>query len=86
MSMSKKHFVALAAELRPRALPQGVRRRGGQVMLPFTEDDAYALGYKDGFEQPDELTSGLTWTNPLLNEAYDRGVNAGQADAKREAK
>lgn len=40
---------------------------------------AFWLGVKDGWAQPEDLTSGLTWdNNDALNEAYDRGANVGQ--------
>ena len=40
---------------------------------------AFRLGFADGWEQPDDLTSGLTWPNDQgCNEAYDHGVNIGQ--------
>jgi hypothetical protein len=42
---------------------------------------AWRAGILDGWEQPDDLTSGLTYDNPGLSEAYDRGANIGQARA-----
>jgi hypothetical protein len=39
---------------------------------------AYQIGLKDGCENPVELGSGMTWKDPALNLAYDRGVNVGQ--------
>jgi hypothetical protein len=40
---------------------------------------AFWLGIKDGYDQPYDLTSGLTWgNNRSLNEIYDHGVNMGQ--------
>lgn len=49
---------------------------------------AYWLGFVDGWQEPEELGSGLTWSPAdtsltwaqcsRLNEAYDRGVNHGQ--------
>lgn len=41
---------------------------------------AFVSGLKDGWRQPYDLTSGLTWENDhRLNLAYDHGVNYGQA-------
>jgi hypothetical protein len=43
---------------------------------------AFILGLCDGCAQPDDLTSGLTWPDDQdNNEAYDHGVNVGQATA-----
>ena len=40
---------------------------------------AWLLGFSDGWQQPYELTTGRTWEHDQdANEAYDRGVNAGQ--------
>jgi hypothetical protein len=39
---------------------------------------AFRTGFVDGLEQPYELTSGMTWHDPLMNEVYDHGVNCGQ--------
>lgn len=40
---------------------------------------AWWQGVRDGWEQPHELTSGITWDDDQdRNEAYDRGVNLGQ--------
>lgn len=41
---------------------------------------AFVQGYTDGREiGPDgELSMGMTYDDPALNEAYDQGVNAGQ--------
>ena len=49
---------------------------------------AYLSGYVDGWEQPEELTSGWSWSPEdsrfnwdqchQMNEAYDTGVNHGQ--------
>lgn len=45
---------------------------------------AFWLGFKDGLENPYDLTSGITWDNSRwISEAYDRGVNLGQWVAKR---
>jgi hypothetical protein len=38
----------------------------------------FALGITDGLEA-DELSSGMTYEDQNLNEAYDHGVNVGQA-------
>ena len=44
-----------------------------------TKSKAWKLGFKDGFAQPDDLISGITWEDrPELNEAYDCGAIAGQ--------
>jgi len=40
---------------------------------------AITLGVADGWKQPYDLTSGMTWNDPDLNEIYDRSVNVGQA-------
>jgi hypothetical protein len=39
---------------------------------------AYEQGVRDGKDSPHELTSGMTWDDEAMNEAYDRGVNDGQ--------
>lgn len=42
---------------------------------------AWWIGFKDGWCQPDDITSGMTWESPAdqhLNEIYDKGVNVGQ--------
>lgn len=40
---------------------------------------AYVQGFRDGFESPSELGSGLTWEdNDTANEVYDTGANHGQ--------
>jgi hypothetical protein len=40
---------------------------------------AWWLGVRDGWESPDDLSMGMTWPgDDPRNEAYDRGVNAGQ--------
>lgn len=39
---------------------------------------AFLLGVVDGWREPLELSSGLTWDDQGLNEWYDRGVNVGQ--------
>lgn len=51
--------------------------------LTFSKEDtmykAYLSGLKDGFNNPYELGSGLTWEDSQdNNEAYDTGVNHGQ--------
>lgn len=48
--------------------------------LPSTPEAAYALGFTEGREaraRGEELSMGMTWPDPVLNEAYDSGVNAG---------
>ena len=40
---------------------------------------AYLQGVVDGFEQPYDLTMGMTWDDVALNETYDKGANMGQA-------
>lgn len=37
----------------------------------------YWLGLKDGFAQPVQLSSGITWEDDR-DKVYDHGVNAGQ--------
>lgn len=40
---------------------------------------AFRLGFVDGWRQPFDLTSGITWEDSdTLNEAYDWGANFGQ--------
>lgn len=39
---------------------------------------AFLLGVKDGWNQPYELSSGMTYTEEARNDAYDMGVNLGQ--------
>lgn len=39
---------------------------------------AFWAGVKDGWRQCEDLTSGLTYDDQSLNEAYDHGANAGQ--------
>ena len=41
-------------------------------------EKSFSLGMNDGLES-DELTSGMTYQDQTLNEAYDHGVNVGQA-------
>ena len=44
---------------------------------------ARALGVVDGLRQPYDLSSGMTWDDDQdANEAYDAGVNIGQALAR----
>jgi hypothetical protein len=54
---------------------------------PRTKKDyqlAYDLGFRDGLAQPHELSVGMTWSDDQeMNESYDRGVNAGQAEGRR---
>ena len=48
---------------------------------PASPADAWDQGFADGYAQPEELGSGITWEGPgatQLNEAYDEGANAGQ--------
>jgi hypothetical protein len=41
---------------------------------------AIKTGLVDGFEQPYELTMGMTWEDSdTLNRAYDHSVNVGQS-------
>lgn len=47
---------------------------------------AFEQGVRDGLDQGDEFTSGVTYQRASLNEAYDRGVNLGQELAKRQWK
>lgn len=44
---------------------------------------AVAEGLTDGWEQHDELTSGMLYPSRRLNEAYDHGVNVGQMFARQ---
>lgn len=44
----------------------------------MTKIKAYWQGFKDGFESPECLSSGMTYPDDNLNEMYDRGVNFGQ--------
>ena len=39
---------------------------------------AFRTGCVDGWKQPFDLTSGMTYERRILNEAYDWGANAGQ--------
>jgi hypothetical protein len=39
---------------------------------------AFRLGIVDGWQEPWELSSGITWPDWKLNECYDMGVNVGQ--------
>jgi hypothetical protein len=40
---------------------------------------AFWQGMKDGFNEPYDLSSGMTYEDrPQLNEVYDYGVNLGQ--------
>lgn len=54
----------------------------------FPRTNAYLLGVRDGYRNPVDLGSGLTWDSDTpdyreINEAYDSGVNAGQYLAAR---
>lgn len=55
-----------------------------------TQASAWDLGYTDGYDKPEDLSSGITWDleefpdAEALNEAYDEGVNAGQRAGARE--
>lgn len=40
--------------------------------------ETFSLGINDGLES-EELTSGMTYEDQAFNEAYDHGVNVGQA-------
>jgi len=42
---------------------------------------AFLTGLVDGWRHPHELGSGMTYPDQILNEAYDHGVNVGQAAA-----
>lgn len=44
--------------------------------------DAFALGYADGLASPDDLSSGMTYPDASVSEAYDHGVNVGQSVAR----
>ena len=43
-----------------------------------TISSAFRQGFLDGLETPHELTSGMTYDNKALSEAYDEGANLGQ--------
>lgn len=43
------------------------------------EHAAFRNGFADGYEYGDDFSSGLTYPDATLNEAYDSGVNFGQA-------
>jgi len=47
-----------------------------EMIIPILQ--AVWIGLKDGWESPYFLSSGMTWDNPHLNEAYDHAVNVGQ--------
>lgn len=75
----------------PSSGPQGAFQRFWEKYVPNEQrtqelrtrcEDAFHLGVRDGREQPYDLTSGMTYPSPTLNEAYDSGVNYGQAAAK----
>jgi len=36
------------------------------------------IGFKDGFSNPTDLTSGITFDDQRLSNTYDEGVNFGQ--------
>lgn len=42
------------------------------------EAEPFARGFADGYERPDDLSSGMTYEDARSNEAYDSGVNFGQ--------
>ncbi len=42
------------------------------------EFKVFAIGVRDGFNQPHDLTSGMSYSSQEKNEAYDTGVNYGQ--------
>jgi len=44
----------------------------------FTKLRVVLLGFRDGFAQPSELSSGMTYPDADLSETYDRAVSAGQ--------
>lgn len=44
-----------------------------------TVSSAFRRGVLDGLEQPDELSRWMTYDDKKLSEAYDEGVNLGQA-------
>lgn len=46
------------------------------LMKPFAD------GFQAGLESPDTLESGMTYDEPEANEAFDSGVNYGQAAAR----
>jgi hypothetical protein len=39
---------------------------------------AWLLGFRDGWQAPTCLSSGITWPDTTTNEAYDMGANVGQ--------
>jgi hypothetical protein len=43
---------------------------------------ALTCGIRDGWQQYQDFTSGITFPSRLLSEAYDRGVNIGIAAHK----
>ena len=43
---------------------------------------AWRLGFKDGWNSPSDLSSGITWDDDGKNIKYDNGVNWGQRIAK----
>jgi hypothetical protein len=43
------------------------------------EQTAFRNGFADGYEHGDNFSSGVTYDDAALNEAYDSGVNFGQA-------
>lgn len=53
-------------------------------MSGTTRTHAYSLGFIDGYNNPYDLTSGITWDETVpdheaLNESYDEGATDGQA-------
>lgn len=47
---------------------------------------AFQNGFRDGWNQPIDLSVGMTYPCSRCNEAYDRGVNLGQMIGKPKAR